>query len=318
MCKSLKDLIINQNNTIDIRDCYVQTGIQSILDTLDKELVGLSNVKNRVREISSVLLFDRIREIQELPTLNSSLHMAFTGRPGTGKTSVAAKIALVLRSLGYLTKGQINNVTREDLVGQYVGHTAPKTREQLQKARGGILFIDEAHHLYKPDNERDYGAEAIELLLQVMENQRDDLIIIFGGTKDKLEKFFNSNPGVSSRIGNHVDFADYNVEELTEITKFLLHNESRYQFKPETLEILVHYIKQLVTFPAFANVRTIKIFLNQLFSYQSIRIENTLVHNGSIAYDSVINLQKDDCKYFVEDDFINIIGSEDVKLYTKF
>ena len=148
MNKSLKDLIISKNDSIDIRDCYVQTGIEAILTTMDDELVGLKDVKNRVREISSVLLFDRIRELQELSSLNSSLHMAFTGRPGTGKTSVAAKIALVLRNLGYLTKGHITNVTREDLVGQYVGHTAPKTKEQLQRATGGILFIDEAHHAF--------------------------------------------------------------------------------------------------------------------------------------------------------------------------
>jgi probable Rubsico expression protein CbbX len=315
MCKTLKDLIINKNDSIDIRDCYKQTGIEDILGTLDKELVGLGNVKTRVKEISSVLLFDRIREIQELPVLNSSLHMAFTGRPGTGKTSVAAKIGLVLRNLGYLTKGHVSNVTREDLVGQYVGHTAPKTREQLQKARGGILFIDEAHHLYKPDNERDYGAEAIELLLQVMENQRDDLIIIFAGAKNKIEMFFNSNPGVSSRIGNHVDFVDYNVTELVEITKFLLHNEYRYKFDPKTLEILTFYIDQLVSFPAFANVRTIKVFLNQLLSYQSIRVEKTLTSTGSITYQSLVTLQKDDFKYFSKDDFINIIGSEDIKLY---
>jgi probable Rubsico expression protein CbbX len=315
MCKTLKDLIINKNDSIDIRDCYKQTGIEDILGTLDKELVGLGNVKTRVKEISSVLLFDRIREIQELPVLNSSLHMAFTGRPGTGKTSVAAKIGLVLRNLGYLTKGHVSNVTREDLVGQYVGHTAPKTREQLQKARGGILFIDEAHHLYKPDNERDYGAEAIELLLQVMENQRDDLIIIFAGAKNKIEMFFNSNPGVSSRIGNHVDFVDYNVTELVEITKFLLHNEYRYKFDPKTLENLTFYIDQLVSFPAFANVRTIKVFLNQLLSYQSIRVEKTLTSTGSITYQSLVTLQKDDFKYFSKDDFINIIGSEDIKLY---
>jgi probable Rubsico expression protein CbbX len=315
MCKTLKDLILNKNEAIDIRDCYVQTGIQEILDSLDNELVGLLSVKNRMREISSVLLFDRIREIQELPVLNSSLHMAFTGRPGTGKTSVAGKIALVLRNLGYLTKGHITNVTREDLVGQYVGHTAPKTREQLQKARGGILFIDEAHHLYKPDNERDYGAEAIELLLQVMENQRDDLIIIFGGTKSKLEGFFNSNPGVSSRIGNHVDFPDYNVSELMEITKFLLNNENRYKFDDETLEVLGFYLTHLVQFPAFANVRTVKIFLNQLLSYQSIRIEKTLASSGTLNYQSLVNLKKEDFQYFSQDDFINIIGSENVNLY---
>jgi len=314
MCKTLKDLIVNKTDSIDIRDCYTQTGIEDILGTLDNELVGLENVKTRVKEISSVLLFDRIREIQELPILNSSLHMAFTGRPGTGKTSVAAKIGLVLRSLGYLTKGHVSNVTREDLVGQYVGHTAPKTREQLQKARGGILFIDEAHHLYKPDNERDYGAESVELLLQVMENQRDDLIIIFSGAKDKIEGFFNSNPGVSSRIGNHVDFVDYNVDELVEITKFLLHNEYRYKFTPQTLDVLQFYIQQLVSFPAFANVRTIKVFLNQLLSYQSIRVEKTLTSTGSINYQSLVTLQKEDFKYFSKDDFINIIGSEDVKL----
>jgi probable Rubsico expression protein CbbX len=193
--------------------------------------------------------------------------MAFTGRPGTGKTSVAAKIALVLRNLGYLTKGHVSNVTREDLVGQYVGHTAPKTKEQLQKAQGGILFIDEAHHLYKPNNERDYGAEAIELLLQVMENQRDDLVIVFSGGKDKIEGFFNSNPGISSRIGNHVDFPDYKVNDLTYITKFLLNNEFRYKFTNEALDILIFYIKQLVTFQTFSNVRTIKVFLNILYLF---------------------------------------------------
>jgi probable Rubsico expression protein CbbX len=267
MCQTkLKSLLLNQSNSIDIKECYKETGIEGILETLDKELVGLKPVKDRVREISSVLLFDKIREIQGLPVLNSSLHMAFSGRPGTGKTSVAAKLALVLRNLGYLTKGHILNVTREDLVGQYVGHTAPKTREQLQQARGGILFIDEAHHLYKPDNERDYGAEAIEILLQVMENQRDDLIIIFGGKKEKLEIFFNSNPGVSSRIGNHIDFPDYKLDDLMEITKFLLHNQSRYKYTTESLEILSFYISQLVTYPAFANVRTVKVFLNILLS----------------------------------------------------
>ena len=153
MCQTkLKSLLLNQSNSIDIKECYKETGIEGILETLDKELVGLKPVKDRVREISSVLLFDKIREIQGLPVLNSSLHMAFTGRTGTGKTSVAQKIALVLRNLGYLTKGHVSNVTREDLVGQYVGHTAPKTREQLQLAKGGILFIDEAYQLYKPDN----------------------------------------------------------------------------------------------------------------------------------------------------------------------
>ena len=317
MCKTLKDLVINQNDSIDIKDCYIQTGLEDILKTLDQELVGLKSVKTRVREISSVLLFDRIREIQELATLNSSLHMAFTGGSGTGKTSVAEKLALVLRSLGYLTKGHLTNVTREDLVGQYVGHTAPKTREQLQKAQGGILFIDEAHHLYKPDNERDYGSEAIELLLQVMENQRDDLILIFSGGKTKIEKFFNSNPGISSRIGNHVDFPNYNVDDLTNITKFLLHNNNRYKYSDDTVKILIFYIKQLVRFPAFANARTIKVFLNQLLAYQAIRIEKTLTTTGLIDYESLVTIKPEDFKYFTAEDFINIIGSEKVTLFGK-
>ena len=313
---SLKDLVFSQDNSIDIRDCYVKTGIEGILQQLDEELVGLKSVKTRVREISSVLLFDRIREIQELPTLNSSLHMSFTGRPGTGKTSVAAKLGLVLRQLGYLTKGHITNVTREDLVGQYVGHTAPKTKEQLNKARGGILFMDEAQHLYKPDNERDYGAEAIELLLQVMENQREDLIFVFSGPKTKIEGFFNSNPGISSRIGQHVDFLDYNVEELTAITKFLIHNDNRYKYDDDVVKILVHYIEQFTEFPAFSNVRTIKIFLNQLLSYQAIRVENILSESGSIKYDELVGIKAEDFKYFSPDDFINIIGSEDIKLHS--
>ena len=320
MCKtsvasvSLKDLVINQNDSIDIKDCYEKTGIETIIGQLDEELVGLQNVKTRVREISSVLLFDRIREIQELATLNSSLHMSFTGRPGTGKTSVAKKIGLVLRNLGYLSKGHITTVTREDMVGQYVGHTAPKTKECLNQARGGMLFIDEAHHLYKPDNERDYGSEAIELLLQVMENQRDDLIFVFSGGKDKIEGFFNSNPGISSRVGNHVDFVDYNTDELVSITKFLLNNEARYKFTDETVKILRFYIEQLQTFSAFSNVRTIKIFLNQLLSYQSIRIEESLINNGSLSYKDLTYLKPEDFR-FVEDDFINIIGSEEVTLY---
>lgn len=315
MSNSLKDLILTQRDTIDIKDCYVQAGIEDVLHTMDDELVGLYDVKNRVKEISSVLLFDKIREVQELPGLNSSLHMAFTGRPGTGKSVVASKLAQVLRNLGYLTKGHIINVTREDLVGQYVGHTAPKTKEQLQSAEGGILFIDEAHHLYKPDNERDYGAESVELLLQVMENQRDDLIFIFSGAKEKIDGFFNSNPGVSSRIGNHVNFKDYTVDELTEITRFLLHNDNRYKFTDDALAILVFYIEQLVQYETFANVRTIKIFLTQLLAYQAARIEDVLTQQGRLNYNSFVTITAEDFTYFTPDDFINIIGSEDVELY---
>ncbi len=312
---ALESLILNKKDSINLKDCYSTAGIEEILTTLDQELIGLQDVKNRIREISSVLLLDYIREIKELNTLNTSLHMSFTGRPGTGKTSVAKKFGLILRSLGFLSKGHITTVTREDLVGQYVGHTAPKTKEQLNQARGGILFIDEAHHLYKPDNERDYGSEAIELLLQVMENQRDNLVFIFSGSKDKINNFYNSNPGISSRIGNHIDFLDYTTDELVEITKFLLSNEIRYKFTDETISILHFYIEQLQTFPAFANVRTIRIFINQLLSYQSIRVEKELSEKGILTYKTLSEITKEDFKFFTKEDFINIIGNENIKMF---
>ena len=312
---ALESLILNKKDSINLKDCYSRAGIEEILTTLDQELIGLQDVKNRIREISSVLLLDYIREIKELNTLNTSLHMSFTGRPGTGKTSVAKKFGLILRSLGFLSKGHITTVTREDLVSQYVGHTAPKTKEQLNQARRGILFIDEAHHLYKPDNERDYGSEAIELLLQVMENQRDDLILIFAGGKSKIDGFFNSNPGISSRIGNHVDFKNYESDDLIEVTKFLLLNDNRFKYTPDTVGILMHYIDQLKTFPAFANARTLKVFVNQLLAFQAIRVEDTLMNSGSIDYDSLVTIRPEDFKYFTGDDFINIIGSEKVELY---
>jgi probable Rubsico expression protein CbbX len=315
MSLNIQSYASTENSGINLKMYYKQTGIEDILFTLDSEIIGLSDVKKRLNEIASVLLFDKIRKTQELAALNSSLHMAFTGRPGTGKTSVASKMALVLRNLGYLTKGHITNVTREDLVGQYVGHTAPKTKENLLRAQGGILFIDEAHHLYKPDNERDYGSEAIELLLQVMENQRKDLILIFAGDKLKLDSFFHSNPGISSRIGNHIDFKDYSVEELVDIAKFVLVNENRYLFTEKAIQILKFYIQQLKIFPTFSNARTVKIFINQLLSYKSARVENLLISGGSLNYQSFITISPEDFNFFTEGDFINIIGSEKIILH---
>jgi probable Rubsico expression protein CbbX len=198
--------------------------------------------------------------------------MSFTGRPGTGKTSVATKIGLVLRNLGYLTKGHITNVTREDLVGQYVGHTAPKTKEQLNRARGGILFMDEAHHLYKPDNERDYGSEAIELLLQVMENQRDDLVVILAGYNERMDIFYESNPGLASRIANHVHFPDYSSEELLQIAKQML-AENQYKLTSHEGEtVLLEYIKLRKTQPLFANARSIKNAIDRARMRQANRL----------------------------------------------
>ena len=297
MCKTttptinLKDLIIKQGDSIDIKDCYEKTGIENILSQLDEELVGLEDVKTKVREISSVLLFDRIRELQELSTLQSSLHMSFTGRPGTGKTSVAAKIGLVLRNLGFLTKGHITTVTREDMVGQYVGHTAPKTKECLNLATGGMLFIDEAHHLYKPDNERDYGSEAIEILLQVMENQRDELVLILAGYKEPMDSFYESNPGLSSRIANHIDFPDYSVDELLKISKLMLEDE-QYQLTDDGEKALEKYIAKRMEKPLFANARSIRNALDRARMRQANRIFDT---RGTIlTKKELVNLQADD------------------------
>ena len=186
--------------TVNLKDEYNNSEIQSILDILDEELIGLKPVKTRIREISALLLIDRLRQKLGLTGSNPGLHMSFTGSPGTGKTTVALKMADILYKLNYSRKGHLMTVTRDDLVGQYIGHTAPKTKEVLKKAMGGVLFIDEAYYLYKPDNERDYGSEAIEILLQVMENQRDDLVIIFAGYKDRMDKFYESNPGLASRL----------------------------------------------------------------------------------------------------------------------
>ena len=199
---------------VNLQEEYEKREIQEVLDQLDRDLVGLAPVKARIKEIAALLLVHKLRSLLGLSSSNPGLHMSFTGSPGTGKTTVALKMADILFRLGYVKKGHLITVTRDDLVGQYIGHTAPKTKEVLKRAMGGVLFIDEAYYLYKPDNERDYGAEAIEILLQVMENQRDDLIIIFAGYKERMDSFYESNPGLSSRVANHVDFPDYSAEEL--------------------------------------------------------------------------------------------------------
>ena len=214
--------IVNENATVSVRAEYEKTQIQSILDNLELDLIGLKPVKTRIREIAALLLIDRLRKNVGLTSGNPGLHMSFTGSPGTGKTTVALKMADILYKLGYIQKGHLLTVTRDDLVGQYIGHTAPKTKEVLKKAMGGVLFIDEAYYLYKPDNERDYGSEAIEILLQVMENQRDELVVILAGYKERMDIFYESNPGLASRIANHVHFPDYSADELLEIGKRML------------------------------------------------------------------------------------------------
>ena len=242
---------------IDLQAAYERAGIQAMLDQLDVELIGLRPVKARIREIAALLVVDRARQQVGLETKPPSLHMSFTGRPGTGKTTVAARMSKILHGLSYVRKGHVVTATRDDLVGQYIGHTAPKTREMLKKAMGGVLFIDEAYYLYRPENERDYGAEAIEILLQVMENNRDDLVVIFAGYKDRMDIFYQSNPGLSSRVANHIDFPDYNAEELLAIAQLVLAAEN-YRFSEEATAAFADYIHRRMQLPFFANARSIR------------------------------------------------------------
>ena len=241
---------------VNLQEEYNKTDIQVIIDNLEQDLVGLKPVKNRIREISALLLIDRLRKSLGLSSSSPGLHMSFTGSPGTGKTTVALKMADILYKLGYIRKGHLLTVTRDDLVGQYIGHTAPKTKEVLKKAMGGVLFIDEAYYLYKPDNERDYGSEAIEILLQVMENQREDLVVIFAGYKDRMDSFYESNPGLSSRVANHIDFPDYTPEELLQIGELML-EEQQYRMTDSAKAALLEYVDKRKDLPLFANARTI-------------------------------------------------------------
>lgn len=265
---NLQNLAVEKN--LNLKQVYLETQIKNIIDILNEELVGLMPVKTRIQEISALLIIDKLRKNLGLTTGNPGLHMSFTGSPGTGKTTVATRMADILFKLGHSKKGHLLTVTRDDLVGQYIGHTAPKTKEILKKAMGGILFIDEAYYLYKPDNERDYGAEAIEILLQVMENQRDSLVVIFAGYKDRMDQFYASNPGLSSRIANHVDFPDYTSEELLIIGKMML-EEQQYQFSPTAEKVFFDYIEKRRLQPLFANARSIRNALDRARMRQANR-----------------------------------------------
>jgi len=262
------------HTVVNLQEEYNKTDIQHIIDNLEADLVGLKPVKARIREIAALLLIDRLRKTLGMEAGNPGLHMSFTGSPGTGKTLVALKMADILYKLGYIRKGHLLEVTRDDLVGQYIGHTAPKTKEVLKKAMGGVLFIDEAYYLYKPDNERDYGSEAIEILLQVMENQRDDLVVILARYKDRMDVFYESNPGLASRIANHVHFPDYSPVELLSIAKMML-EEQQYKLTPEAENILLDYIQIRMEQPLFANARSVKNALDRARMLQANRIFET-------------------------------------------
>ncbi len=233
------------------------SGITELLAQLDRELIGLAPVKQRIRDIAALLLVDKLRAERGFSAGAPSLHMCFSGNPGTGKTTVALRMASILHRLGYVRKGHLVAVTRDDLVGQYIGHTAPKTKEVLKKAMGGVLFIDEAYYLYRPENERDYGQEAIEILLQVMENNRDDLVVILAGYKDRMDKFFESNPGMSSRIAHHIDFPDYNTGELSQIADLMLQT-MQYRFDDEAHAVFTDYLERRMRLPNFSNARSVR------------------------------------------------------------
>jgi len=245
--------------------------VTSILDELDHELVGLLPVKTRMRDIAALLVIDRLRRNLGLASTAPSLHMSFTGNPGTGKTTVAMRMAQILHRLGYVRSGHLVAVTRDDLVGQYIGHTAPKTKEVLKKAMGGVLFIDEAYYLYRPENERDYGQEAIEILLQVMENQRDDLVVILAGYKDRMDTFFQSNPGMNSRIAHHIEFPDYAPTELSEIAGRML-SEQHYSMDSGAHAAFEKYIQLRMQQPHFANARSVRNALERARLRQASRL----------------------------------------------
>ena len=279
---------------LDLGAAFRDSHVGEVLDELERDLVGLLPVKSRIRDIAALLLIDKLRRNLGLSAGAPSLHMSFTGNPGTGKTTVALRMAQILHRLGYVRKGHLTAVTRDDLVGQYIGHTAPKTREVLKRAMGGVLFIDEAYYLYRPENERDYGQEAIEILLQVMENQRDDLVVILAGYKNRIDTFFRSNPGMSSRIAHHIDFPDYSVQELVAISRLML-GQMQYRLSPEAETALREYIERRKERPHFANARSVRNALDRARLRQASRLLGRGAE-GVVSRDDLITLDVPDIK----------------------
>jgi probable Rubsico expression protein CbbX len=264
--------------------------ISEMLDRLDREFIGLAPVKDRVREIAALLLIDRLRQRYGLSSSRPSLHMCFTGSPGTGKTTVATRMGELLAELGYLRKGQLVSVTRDDLVGQYVGHTAPKTKEVLKRAMGGVLLIDEAYYLYRPENERDYGQECIEILLQFMEAHREDLVVILAGYADRMDVFFRSNPGMASRVAHHIDFPDFSAGELIQIAELMLERE-QYRLSAAAQIAFREYVALRMSQPRFANARSIRNAIDRLRLRQARRL---VAAGGSIVRDDLMEISDSD------------------------
>jgi probable Rubsico expression protein CbbX len=291
MSKQTKHLTSTQDTSIDLDAEFQASNIQEVLDKLDRELIGLIPVKTRIRETAALLLVDRVRKQLGLSAGAPSLHMCFTGNPGTGKTTVALRMAEILHRLGYVREGHLVSVTRDDLVGQYIGHTAPKTKEVIKKAMGGVLFIDEAYYLYKPENERDYGAESIEILLQTMENNREDLVVILAGYKDRMDKFFHSNPGMRSRIAHHIDFPDYGADELVAIAKLMLASQN-YCFSAAGEEAFGKYIRLRMKSEHFANARSVRNALDRARLRQANRLFSGT--KKSLSKTDLITLEAED------------------------
>ncbi len=283
--------VLADDMQVNLEAEFEASNVKEVLNKLDVELIGLKPVKTRIREIAALLLVDRLRKQFALTSETPTLHMNFTGNPGTGKTTVALRMAEILHRLGYVRGGHLVSVTRDDLVGQYIGHTAPKTKEVIKKAMGGVLFIDEAYYLYKPENERDYGAESIEILLQTMENNRDDLVVILAGYKDRMDKFFHSNPGLRSRIAHHVDFPDYSAEELLQIAKLMLATQN-YRFSPDAEKAFLDYIAIRMTLEHFANARSVRNALDRSRLRQANRLFATA--SKSISKTDLMTLEAED------------------------
>jgi len=279
-------------------------GVQDQLNKLDHDLVGLVPVKKRVKEIAALLVLDKMRRKLGFETAVPSLHMSFTGAPGTGKTTVAVRMGQILAKMGYSRRGHVVLATRDDLVGQYVGHTAPKTKEMIKKAMGGVLLVDEAYYLYNAANDRDYGQESIEILLNVMENNQDDLVVAVAGYKDRMDKFFSYIPGMMSRIGNHIDFPNYSAEELVQIASVMA-RELEYDLHPDAMPVFQRYIEERMKLPYFSNARTVRNAMDRArmnsairtFEKYAIRGEN----GGVCSVEDLKSIQPEDFQVLLDD-----------------
>jgi len=301
--RAVKQMKIDRMNAIPenaeagtVEEFMYKDGVKDILEKLDNDMVGLLPVKSRVREIAALLVVDKLRRNLGLDTSVPSLHMCFTGAPGTGKTTVAMRMGQILQRMGYCRSGHLVVATRDDLVGQYVGHTAPKTKEVIKKAMGGVLLIDEAYYLYNASNDRDYGQESIEILLNVMEENREDLVVILAGYKDRMDKFFSFIPGMSSRIGNHIEFPNYEADELLSIAKVMV-RDLEYEMSPKAEPIFFEYIKKRMTMPFFSNARTVRNAVDRARMRAAIRLFNTATKsgaNGMVSKRDLMTLEKED------------------------